>query len=69
MKKKVFMFAALLLMSMASTMVAKGKFTNDNVMSKQSDGTYVVNTTTLARMSRDSRAILLSRFISRAIKS
>ena len=35
MKKKVFMFAALLLMSMASTMVAKGKFTNDNVMSKQ----------------------------------
>lgn len=49
MKKKVFMFAALLLMSMASTMVAKGKFTNDNVMSKQSDGTYVVNTTTLAK--------------------
>lgn len=49
MKNKVFMFAALLLMSMASTMVAKGKFTNDNVMSKQSDGTYVVNTTTLAK--------------------
>ncbi len=49
MKKKVFMFAALLLMSMASTMVAKGKFTNDNVMSKLSDGTYVVNTTTLAK--------------------
>ena len=49
MKKKVFMFAALLLMSMASTMVAKDKFTNDNVMSKQSDGTYVVNTTTLAK--------------------
>lgn len=49
MKKKVFMFAALLLMSMASTMVAKGKFTNDNVMTKQNDGTYVVNTTTLAK--------------------
>ncbi len=49
MKKKVFMFAALLLMSMASTMFAKGKFTNDNVMTKQSDGTYVVNTTTLAK--------------------
>lgn len=49
MKKKVFMFAAMLMMGMASTMVAKGKFTNDNVMSKQSDGTYVVNTTTLAK--------------------
>ena len=38
MKKKVFMFAALLLMGMTSTMIAKGKLTNDNVM----------NTTTLA---------------------
>lgn len=45
MKKKVFLFATLFMMSMASTMVAKGKFTNDNVMSKQSDGTYVVNST------------------------
>ena len=49
MKKKVFMFAALLMMGMASNMIAKGKQTNDNVMSKQSDGTYVVNTTTLAK--------------------
>lgn len=49
MKKKVFMFAAMLMMGMASTMVAKSKFTKDNVMSKQSDGTYVVNTTTLAK--------------------
>ena len=49
MKKKVFMFATLLMMGMASTMIAKGKQTNDNVMSKQSDGTYVVNTTTLAK--------------------
>lgn len=45
MKKKVFMFAAMLMMGMASTMVAKSKFTKDNVMSKQSDGTYVVNST------------------------
>lgn len=49
MKKKVFMFATLLIMGMASTMIAKGKQTNDNVMTKQSDGTYVVNTTTLAK--------------------
>ena len=49
MKKKVFLFAALLMMGMASNMIAKGKQTNDNVMSKQSDGTYVVNTTTLAK--------------------
>ena len=49
MKKKVFMFATLLMMGMASTMIAKGKQTNDNVMTKQSDGTYVVNTTTLAK--------------------
>lgn len=45
MKKKVFRFAALLLMSMASTMVAKGNHTDDNVMTKQSNGTYVVNST------------------------
>ena len=49
MKKKVFMFAAIVMMGMTSTMIAKGKLTNDNVMSKQSDGTYVVNTTTLAK--------------------
>lgn len=45
MKKKVFMFAAIVMMGMTSTMIAKGKLTNDNVMSKQSDGTYVVNST------------------------
>ena len=49
MKKKVFMLAAIVMMGMTSTMIAKGKLTNDNVMSKQSDGTYVVNTTTLAK--------------------
>ena len=49
MKKKVFMLAAIVMMGMTSTMIAKGKLNNDNVMSKQSDGTYVVNTTTLAK--------------------
>ena len=49
MKKKVFMFATLLMMGMASTMIAKGNHADDNVMTKQSDGTYVVNTTTLAK--------------------
>lgn len=45
MKKKVFLFTTLLMMSMASTMVAKGNHADDNVMTKQSDGTYVVNST------------------------
>lgn len=49
MKKKVFMLATMLMMCMAGTMVAKGNHTDDNVMNKQSDGTYVVNTTTLAK--------------------
>ncbi len=43
MKKKVFMFATLLMMGMASTMIAKGNHGDDKVMTKQSDGTYVVN--------------------------
>lgn len=49
MKKKVFMLATMLMMCMAGTIVAKGNHTDDNVMNKQSDGTYVVNTTTLAK--------------------
>ena len=49
MKKKVFMLAAIMMMGLANTMIAKGKQTDDNVMTKQSDGTYVVNTTTLAK--------------------
>ena len=49
MKKKVFMLAAIMMMGLANTMIAKGNQTNDNVMTKQSDGTYVVNTTTLAK--------------------
>ena len=49
MKKKVFMLAAIMMMDLANTMIAKGNQTNDNVMTKQSDGTYVVNTTTLAK--------------------
>lgn len=66
MKKQVFMLAAIVMMGMTSTMIAKGKLTNDNVMSKLSDGTYVVNTTILAK---DSKVQPLSRFTSRAIKS
>lgn len=69
MKKQVFMLAAIVMMGMTSTMIAKGKLTNDNVMSKLSDGTYVVNTTTLAKDSKDSKVQPLSRFTSRAIKS
>ena len=49
MKKKVFMLATIMMMGLANTMIAKSKQTDDNVMTKQSDGTYVVNTTTLAK--------------------
>lgn len=49
MKLKVFVLAALLATGTASSMTLKNNRTNGDVMSKEADGTYVVNTTTLAK--------------------
>ena len=50
MKNKAFILASLLFVGMATIATAKDKTTTDNgVMSKQSNGTYVVNTTSLAK--------------------
>ena len=49
MKTKVWMLATLLTVVMAGSLTAKTARTNNEVMTKQPDGTYVVNTTTLAK--------------------
>lgn len=49
MKKNVWMLAFLLTTGLTGTLVAKNNLSNDKAMSKQSNGTYVVNTTTLAK--------------------
>lgn len=49
MKKKAWIMAAILTMGIAADTIAKSNTTNNEVMTKQADGTYVVNTTTLAK--------------------
>ena len=49
MKTKALVLAALLTAGITSTVIAKSNHTNNEVMSKLPDGTYVVNTTTLAK--------------------
>ncbi len=47
--KKILILSALLTVGIAGNIVAKSNRTNSEVMTKQADGTYVVNTTTLAK--------------------
>ena len=49
MKTKAWGLAVLLTAGITSSMIAKTGHVNNEVMSKLSDGTYVVNTTTLAK--------------------
>lgn len=49
MKTKALVLAALLTAGITSTVIAKSNHTNNEVMSKLPDGTYVINTTTLAK--------------------
>lgn len=49
MKTKAWILAAMLTVGIASNMIAKGNPNNNEVMTKQADGTYIVNTTTLAK--------------------
>ena len=49
MKTKALILSALLAIGITSSMIAKSNHTNSEVMTKQPDGTYIVNTTTLAK--------------------
>lgn len=49
MKKKAWILAAGLTIGIAGNMIAKASTSNSEVMTRQADGTYVVNTTTLAK--------------------
>ncbi len=49
MKKKAWILAAILTVGIAADTIAKSKQNNNEVMDKQADGTYIVNTTTLAK--------------------
>lgn len=49
MKTKALILAALLTIGMTNCVMAKSNHTNSEVMTKLPDGTYVVNTTTLAK--------------------
>lgn len=49
MKKITLILAAMLSMGMANSMIATAKSTHSEVMTKEADGTYNVNTTTLCK--------------------
>lgn len=53
MKKRIFIFAAILCIGMVSSIIATAKSSHSEVMTKKADGTYIVNTTTLGKTSRD----------------
>ena len=49
MKKRIFIFAAILCIGMVSSIIATAKSSHSEVMTKKADGTYIVNTTTLGK--------------------
>lgn len=49
MKKRTFIFAAILCIGMVSSIIATAKSSHSEVMTKKADGTYIVNTTTLGK--------------------
>lgn len=49
MKKRTLILAAILSMGMVSSMIATTKSSHSEVMTKEADGTYIINTTTLGR--------------------
>lgn len=49
MKRNAWIIAALLMAGIAGSTTAKSNQNNSEVMTRQTDGTYVVNTTTLAK--------------------
>ena len=49
MKKKTLFLAVILSMGMISSMIATTRSSHSEVMTKEADGTYIINTTTLCK--------------------
>lgn len=49
MKKRTFILAAVLLAGMAGGMIATAKGSHSEIMTREADGTYIINTTTLCK--------------------
>lgn len=49
MKKRTLILAAILSMGMAGSMIATTRSSHSEVMTKEADGTYIINTTTLGK--------------------
>ena len=49
MKKRTLILAALLSLGMISSMIATTRSSHSEVMTKEADGTYIINTTTLCK--------------------
>lgn len=49
MKKRILILAAILSMGMAGSMIATTRSSHSEVMTKEADGTYIINTTTLCK--------------------
>lgn len=49
MKKRSFILAAILLVAMASSKIAAAQGLHSEIMTREADGTYVINTTTLCK--------------------
>ena len=49
MKKRTLILAAMLSMGMAGSMIATTRSSHSEVMTKEADGTYIINTTTLCK--------------------
>lgn len=49
MKKRTLILAAILSMGMAGSMIATTRSSHSEVMTKEADGTYIINTTTLCK--------------------
>ena len=49
MKKRTLFFAVILSLGMVSSMIATTRSSHSEVMTKEADGTYIINTTTLCK--------------------
>ena len=49
MKKRTLILAAILSLGMVSSMIATTRSSHSEVMTKEADGTYIINTTTLCK--------------------
>lgn len=65
MKKRIFILAALLSTGLIGSMTATTKSSHSEIMTKEADGSYIINTTTLGKDVRDFVATPLSPSTSR----